>query len=296
MRHIFAFLTTIIATTFALIGCSNYVDVPPNYIGMKLTPTGYEDHIYTPGQVDIETKNTSGLSNSLVLIQRSGLQIKEAFLGSQASEDKTDHRCLTHDKVPFTLDARLMLAIPDHETEQGKKDLARLFLLGNPVVAKDNARVLMLSAKSVYEEQAQLQVRGAIRRICASYENFEDAFAAFASEDPQTSLNAKMASAVVAMLREQQVPLHVVAVQVSNMKPDDTVVEAQVALRAAEKRIQAIQAVTDFLEGNPTRAFVYKMQVLQEIVAKAANNGHNTIFLTDLAEKNFLPLPVPEKR
>ena len=33
----------------------SYQNIPPNYIGMKLTPTGYEDTIYTPGQVDIGT-------------------------------------------------------------------------------------------------------------------------------------------------------------------------------------------------------------------------------------------------
>ena len=31
----------------------SYQNISPNYIGMKLTPTGYEDTIYTPGQVDI---------------------------------------------------------------------------------------------------------------------------------------------------------------------------------------------------------------------------------------------------
>jgi hypothetical protein len=46
----------------------SYQNIPPNYIGMKLTPTGYEDTIYTPGQVDIGTTSQSGQGNQLVLI------------------------------------------------------------------------------------------------------------------------------------------------------------------------------------------------------------------------------------
>lgn len=292
-RLIFSMVVMLAVST--LIGCSDeYVGVPPNYLGMKLTPTGYEDHIYTPGQVNILTVSTDGQSNSLVLIQRSGLQIKEQFLGVQASEDKTDHRCLTHDRVPFSLDTRLMLAIPDYETEQGKKDLARLFLLGNPVARKDNVRILVLSAESIYKEQAQLQVRGAIRRICASYPNFEEAFTAFASEETASNFTAKITQAVVQVFKEQEVPIRVVAVQASNMKPDDTVVEAQIALRAAEQRIKAIESVVKYLGNDPTRHMVYKMQVLQEIVAKAGSTGHNTIFLTDMhgITNGLLPLPV----
>ena len=52
----------------------SYQNIPPNYIGMKLTPTGYEDTIYTPGQIDIGTTSQSGQGNQLVLIQRSGVE------------------------------------------------------------------------------------------------------------------------------------------------------------------------------------------------------------------------------
>ena len=51
-----------------LAACASYQNIPPNYIGMKLTPTGYEDTIYTPGQVDIGTTSDSGQGNQLVLI------------------------------------------------------------------------------------------------------------------------------------------------------------------------------------------------------------------------------------
>jgi hypothetical protein len=62
----------------------SYQNIPPNYIGMKLTPTGYEDTIYTPGQVDIGTTSQAGQGNQLVLIQRSGVETKSSFSARKA--------------------------------------------------------------------------------------------------------------------------------------------------------------------------------------------------------------------
>ena len=160
----------------------SYQNIPPNYIGMKLTPTGYEDTIYTPGQVDIGTTGAAGQGNQLVLIQRSGIEVKEQFLGKDGNKDGADHRCLTQDQNPMTLDVRLVLALPDYSTPQGKKDLRTLFTLGNPTSTQGNNRILLLSAGSVYEQQAQLQVRGHIRKVCSQYLDFATAFKAFGSE------------------------------------------------------------------------------------------------------------------
>jgi hypothetical protein len=48
------------------------------------------------------------------------------------NKDGADHRCLTQDQNPMTLDVRLVLALPDYSTPSGKKDLKTLFMLGNP--------------------------------------------------------------------------------------------------------------------------------------------------------------------
>lgn len=86
---------------------------------MMLTSTGYENKIYTPGQVDVGGQNTTGMSNKLVLIQRSGIAVKEQFIGVAGSPDKEDHRCQSADGLPFTLDVRLLLALPNYETPEG---------------------------------------------------------------------------------------------------------------------------------------------------------------------------------
>src|SRR6516162_1733432 len=280
--------------SLALAACEqSYQNISPNYIGMKLTPTGYEDTIYTPGQVDIGATSQTGQGNQLVLIQRSGVEVKEQFLDKEGNKDGADHRCLTQDQNPMTLDVRRVLALPDYSTPQGKKDLKTLFMLGNPSPMPGNNRILVLSAESVYEQQAQLQVRGYIRKICSQYPDFAAAFRSFGGE--QDNLTDRITSSVGRVLVEQGVPLRLVGVQVSNMKPDDSVVEAQVAQKAAEARTAAIKTLTDFLDQDPTgtRKMVYRMLVLQELTRTANANRHNTIFLTDLGGPNAGILPLP---
>src|SRR5882672_505861 len=185
MRKSWIGLAVVLTGCAQMNSCSSYKDVPPNSIAMMLTPTGYASTIYPPGQVNIGTTDSnSGQGNKLVLIQRSGVEVKEGFLGADGNADHEDHRCLIGTGgQPMSLDVRLILALPDYETDQGKKDVARLFLLGNPVPTNQD-RVLILTAQSVYADQAQLQVRGRIRQICASYKDFDDAYAAFADAGP----------------------------------------------------------------------------------------------------------------
>jgi regulator of protease activity HflC (stomatin/prohibitin superfamily) len=282
---------------FVLGARQQFADVPPTDIAMVLTPTGYEGRIYTPGQVDIGNTDSSGRGNRLVLTQRSGFEIREQFVkGDDEGKDREDHRCLTADKAPMSLDVRLLFALPDYATEDGKADIARLFLLGNPQLANAEpiGRVLRLTAASVYDEQAKLQIRSEIRQICGSFANFDTAFAAFLDQSDK-GLTAVIGHLVATMLVEHKVPLRLVSANISNMKPDPTVIDAIAAQQSAQKRVEAIKTITDFLGDDPAgaRLLVYKMQTLQEIVAKAGANGHNTIFMTDLAEAAKNPGVVP---
>jgi hypothetical protein len=274
-------------------GCQQYQNVPPNYLGMKLTPTGYEDHIYTPGQVDIGVSGQSGLANSLVLIQSSGLEIKEQFLGKDGSEDKEDHRILTKDMSPMTVDVRLLLALPDWTTGQGKKDMQRIFSLGNPTASKDDARVMIISAESIYHDQAQLLLRNRLRSIFASYAGFDDAFRAFADET-QNGLNAKVLQAAVEILRSQNVPLRIVEARVSNLKPDENVWKARVQIQAADAQIQAMTKVAEYLRKNPDAREIYKYIALGDLLRVAGDKGQNTMIFTDISGN--APTMVPLKR
>jgi hypothetical protein len=103
----FGLLCVVVCLTAFAAGCNTDMrNVPPQCVGRILTPTGWENKLYSPGQVDIGQLDMHKRGNSLVLIQMSAFAIKEQFLGAQATEDKEDHRVFTADKTPVTLDVR----------------------------------------------------------------------------------------------------------------------------------------------------------------------------------------------
>lgn len=287
-------LLPLLAAALTLAGCGNaFVAIPPNAVGMVLAPTGYDGKVLTPGQVNLGETTASGEGNSLVLIERNGVPITESFAGPAANADHEDHRCLTADGAPVTVDVRMLLALPDYTTPAGAKDFQRLLLLGRPETAKDQKRTLWITAASVYSDQAKQQARGKIRQVCAGYASFKAINAAFAL-DGDNGLTGKVQKAVAGSLIEAGVPLRIINATVSNLKPDPSVIDAISAQQAAEKRIEAIRTVTDFLDADTTggRKEVYRLQVWQEIVRTGNANGHNTIFMTDAsATGRVLPLP-----
>ena len=78
-----------------------------------------------------------------------------------------------------------------------------------------------------------MQVRGRIRQICASYQDFDTAFTAF-SDPSEDGFVRKVEREVALILKEKNVPLKLVNGFVSNMKPDPSVVEATSAKQAAD--------------------------------------------------------------
>lgn len=296
-----SFSIILVASTATLLAaCQEYVDVPPNYIGLLLTPTGYDGSIYTPGQVDIGTQSSTHRGNRLVLIQRSGFAVKEQFMKGDPENprDSEDHRCVVGPRLePMTLDTRLLMALPDYSTTDGKNDLMRLALLGNPKPAGREPRTLELTAQSIYHEQARLQVRGKIREICAQYESVEAVFRSIA-DTSDSGFSKRIKRAVAAALVQSNVPLQLVDAVVSNVKPDPSVMDAIAAKQAAEKRVEAIGVITKFLADDPdgARKLVYRMQVLQEIIAKADEKGRSTIFMTDISGgPAIVPVPTPAR-
>lgn len=293
-------IVVLFLSSFVFTGCNAaYHNVPPNDIGMMLTPTGYEEKVYTPGMIDLGAVQQSGAQNRLVLIQRSGVEVKEPFIGKEASDDKEDHRCLTANKAPLTLDVRLLFALPDYEKPDGKKDLARIFLLGNPQeVPNTDRRVLRINAQTIYTEQAMQSVRWRIRQICSGYKDYDAIFLAF-SKEGKGSLADKIQDAVADVLREKNIPLKLVNGFPSNLKPDPSVTDSIAAQQAAQERVEAIRILTKFLDEDTTgtRRLIYQMQAWQEIVAKANANGHNTIIWSTLpsvtaqaSQSGILPL------
>src|SRR5579871_3088748 len=115
-------LVAAVVGVIVLLGSSAFASepraVPPNMIGLILTPTGFDGKIYEPGQVDIGNVGWfANWGNKLVLIQRSGFAIKEQCIQNDPNnlDDHEDHRCIVGPKrEPMSLDVRLLFALPDY--------------------------------------------------------------------------------------------------------------------------------------------------------------------------------------
>ena len=275
--------------------------VPPNMIGLMLTPTGFDGKIYEPGQVDIGPVGWfANWGNKLVLIQRSGFAVKEQFIKENA-DDSEDHRCVVGPKrQPMSLDVRLLFALPDYTKPEGKDALMRMGLLGNPTPAPEAVaggdRVLMLDASSVYFQQVQQQVRGKIRDVCIGYDSTDAVFDAIAKDGTPNGFTDKLAKEIGTVLAENHAPLFLVGAVASNVKPDKSVMDAIAADQAADKLVGAMTKIDDFIKADPTgtRAYIFKMNAMRAIVEVGEKNG-NTFIFGDGFGKGDVPIAIPVK-
>jgi hypothetical protein len=292
------YIVCIMSLLFMCLGCDvDMRNIGPQDIGIILTPSGYEQTIYSPGQVNIGDL-TMGKGNTLILIQRSGVDSKESFsLPGSEDKDRTDHRCLLGNQTPITFDVRVLLALPDYEKPEGLKELQRAIALGNPTYPnKDDIRVMRIDAISIYDAQARQQVREAIRILCTSYKDFDSIFLAF-GDVGEGGLSKKLQKIVADSLRLKNVPLTLISAGPSNLKPDKEIMQARASKQAAQIRNEAVQIVTDFLDQDRTgvRRMVYQMQVWKEIVSTGNANGHNTILFSTNGggSANLIPIVNP---
>ena len=296
--HIIGALIIIAGIIQLFTGTANAKEVraiPPDMIGLILTPTGFDGKIYESGQIDIGDDSWSGYGNKLMLLQRSGFAIKEPFIGAAGSEDKEDHRCLVGpSREPLTLDVRLLFALPDYKKPEGKEAIIRMGVLGNPTLLNGTTRVLVLEAETVYFQQVQQQVRGKIRDVCISYQDTEAIFQESELNGTGKGFSDKIKQAVAKVLADNNSPLFLVEAIASNVKPDPLVIQSIVAAQSADKLVKAMTTIDNFIKADPTgmRAYIYKMKAMQEIVNAANTNGHNTMFMTDIAggAANIIPI------
>ena len=276
--------------------------IPPDMIGMILTPTGFDGKIYESGQVDIGAKGWfADWGNKLVLLQRGGFAIKEQFVQNDPNNDKDreDHRCIVGPKrEPMSLDVRLLFAMPDHTKPAGKEAILRMGVLGKPVTAKPEQyggnRVLVLDAASVYFQQVQQQVRGKIRDVCLSYESVDAVFDAIAKNGTPEGFTDKMKKTVGTVLAENNSPLFLVTAIASNVKPDPSVISAIASAQAADRLTEAMQKIDTFIKADSTgqRAYIYKLMMMQAMTTRVGERGgNNTFFMTDVGVPPGTPIP-----
>jgi hypothetical protein len=232
-------------------------NIPPGYIGKILTPTGWEDKIYEAGQVDLGKPDGQGRGNQLVICEATSVTIKEQFGKPSADNGNEDHRVITKQKTPLAVDVYVQVMVPDD-----KRMRDSIFAQVTPVQWKDAERVSGITLTQIYQQFAQMTIRGKTRQIFSAYKDYDEVMTRY---DEASKVVGGMIAETFA---QNKVPLKLVAGQLSNVKADETVWAAENQKAAAAAQVAAIEQVGEALRRNPGYIQKYQWDVLKEIAGK----------------------------
>lgn len=262
----------LVIVTFVLImtGCSSYKQVPSGYAGKMLTPSGWQEKIYTSGQVDIGTTRSDGEANCLVLVENTSVTVTESFLGPGASKAGEDHRIVTRDDmVPLSVDVRISFMSPDFS----KKESDKLFTLITPEPMEGgDSRIRVIRLENIYKNLGKLEVRSAIRRTFDyQVKTYKQALAS------RNQLNDAIGSDVMKAIVESGVPLRVKSVDLSMMMPDENIWKTTAANSAADAQIISLEKLADKINKTPNGLEIYNLIMMREAMEIGSRNGTNTV-------------------
>lgn len=261
----------------ALVGCDHeYREIPPGYIGKVLTPTGWDTKIIEAGQVNLGQPDAEGRYNVLVLVEATSTTVKEQFMGKENSPDKEDHRILSKTGTPLAVDLYVRMMLPDEE------DPARnnIFVLVTPKQIGNDIRVKVITLEDIYNRFAQMDVRGNVRGIFASYEDYKRVYESY------NEINTKIAAMVLETFKLNSVPLKLQNAQLSNVKPDEQLWAAENRKAAATAEAQAIGTIGQAMKANPEYGEYLKWQGLRNIAEVGSRSGTNTLIITNGSSGN----------
>lgn len=238
--------------------------VPAGYVGKLLTPSGWDSALLPPGQVNIGAGSCTGKQSKLVLLEATTITILETFRDAVASTDKVDHRIITKDGVPTSVDMYVRVNVPDDATSRNN-----IFALMTPTGAA-GSNVYTITLQNIYARFVEMDVRNRVRDIICSQPNFQGVLSNY------DAVNKQVAAAVIQAFKDDHVPLILQDAQLSQVLPDPQVWDSEVKLKAAEAQIQAIEKIGDAMANTPGYQNFLKWQTLQNI----AQTG-NLIVITD---------------
>lgn len=276
MRRVFALLAAIALAIVAMVASAcmgtNVREIPAGYVGRILTPTGWQDTILEAGQVDLGVRSNNGTYNTLTLLEATSTTVKEQFLQSEGKDDATDkedHRVVTQDGVPLSVDVYIRAIAPEEQKARNN-----VFVQVTPADTKDGL-VKIITVQNVYERFAKQDVRSRIRGMFAGYKDYRAAYGNF------NGISDELGRAIDETFKKTGVPLKLQNVSLSNVKPDETVWAAQNRLSAADSQALEIAKVGEAIKGNPGYLEFLKWQSLQSIAREGSAKGTNTIIITD---------------
>ena len=263
-------------SAFTLFGCANtdFREVPPGYIAKVLTPNGYSSDILEAGQVNIGSGNIDGSYNTLVLCEATSTTVKESF-GGATEEDAEDHRIITRDGVPLTVDVRIQVMIPKDQKERDS-----IFAQITPSPVKDSDRTRIIELNDIYSQFATGPIRNRVRTIFMEYPSYQSVITHYGE------INNKISRMVAKAFDETHVPLLLLSGELSNVKADEKVLDAQNRNAAAIAQVAQIEKIGRALKNNPQYLKKYEWDVIAEAARKGA---------TIIIDAGSKPLTLPVK-
>ena len=255
-----------------LLACESYKPIPSGFVGKVLRPTGFEDKIYEAGQVELGTTAENGQASSLVLLEATTVTVKEQFMRqADGGADREDHRVLTRQRVPISVDIYVQIAIPEE-----KKDRDAIFAqVTAKAQGKPEDRTSVILLQDVYNAFVRQTIRGKTREIFMNYEDDREINAHL------EKVNKEIASMVADIFKSNHVPLRLINVQLSNIKVDDAVWGAEAKQMAAGSEVEQIRLIGQAIHDNPSFVEYLKWTSLKEIAATSGKNGNTTIIVVD---------------
>jgi regulator of protease activity HflC (stomatin/prohibitin superfamily) len=252
------YLLVVLAAVVSMlsIGCSGPAikDIPGGYVGIILTPSGWDGQIREAGQVDIGAQDMAGRGNTLVLIESTSKTIKETFVKS----GEEDHRMYTKD-LTMPLNADLYFNVTVNVDQDGRISSKAIKYILNTITPQGTGdpRVKTIGVDLIYARLAQPAVRGKARDLFSSYGNYEEVIA------NQAKVSKEAEGVVQECFGSNHVPMSVVSVQMSNIKPDQDIVAAQTKQVMASSEVQRIEEVGKALEKYPAAGILYIIEAIK---------------------------------
>lgn len=265
---------TIFFTSFlfnAGCACDDYRAVPSGYTAKLLTPTGFQDKLYTSGQVNIGTLDNDKQGNVLILVENTSITVKESFLGSHANPDKEDHRIVLEDMIPLSVDVRISFMTPDFS----HKDSDKLFTLITPEKLNANDdRVQVIRLEKIYDMLGKMGVRSTIRKVFDEHgKNYKNVLI------NRTKINDILSKEIIKELSESGIPLRAKAVDISMIMPDENIWRTNAEISAAEAKVLNMRKLAEEINKLPNGLEIYRLLMMKEMVELSAGKGGNTLII-----------------
>lgn len=277
MRKIMLFCL-ILTMGFGLVSCQNQKwNIPSGYVGKVLTPSGYQTGILEAGQVDLGEKDADGTANNLVLLEATSVTVKEQF--NKTGNDE-DHRISLRGKDGtkyMTCDIYVQLSLPKEE-----KLRENAFVCVTATPNGTDGRVSTIKLEDIYDQFAQMNVRGKSREVFTPYKSIDDVLA------NMDKLNAEIGKIVSEVITSSGAPVQLMSVQLSNVKEDQTIVASKNKEEASEAEVNIINKVGAAINSNPKYVEYYKWQVISEIMKV----NPKAVLILDASGKANIQVPV----